>query len=189
MALKIVHYNDPRLRKAGAKVTAFDRSLRLLAEEMVGMMHELNGIGLAAQQVGEALQLCVVDLRETESDFDWLIDGAKPPLELIMPLALVNPVVTPAPGEETSYDEGCLSFPGIRGPVVRPDEISVRFHDAEGHPHELHCNGLFARCIQHEVDHLQGVLFIDRMGKEALAAIDPQLRELRKRTKAAAKAP
>ena len=188
MALRIVHYNDPRLRKTGAKVTAFDRSLRLLAEEMVEMMHVLNGIGLAAQQVGEALQLCVVDLREAEADFDWLIDGAKPPLELFMPLALVNPEVTPQPGSESSYEEGCLSFPAIRGMVVRPDEVTVHFHDVDGRAHQLRCNGLFARCIQHEVDHLQGVLFIDRMGKESLAAIDPQLRELRKRTKAAAKA-
>lgn len=186
MVLKIVHFNEPILRKKGAKVTAFNAALAKLAAGMTAAMHAAEGIGLAAQQVGQALQLCVVDLRPVEAKFTWEYDGARPPLELFMPLALVNPVVTLVPEPETVYEEGCLSFPEIRGDVVRPDEITVRFQDPAGHAHVLRCNGLFARCIQHEVDHLNGVLYIDRMKKDVLAALGPQLKALKKQTREAA---
>lgn len=188
MPLSIVHFNDPVLRKKGAKVSGFDAALRRLADEMVETMHAAEGIGLAAQQVGRAIQLCVVDLRSAESRFDWELDGARPPLELFMPLTLVNPAVAPVPDPATVYEEGCLSFPGIRGDVPRPDEIEVRFHDTAGLPHVLRCNGLLARCIQHEVDHLNGVLFIDRMDEDTRAALEPELKALKKRTREAAKA-
>lgn len=187
MVLPIVHYNSPVLRKKGVKVARFDTALARLAGDMVETMHEAHGIGLAAQQIGQALQLCVVDLRETEADFAWEYDGARPPLELFMPLTLVNPEVTAVPEPRTAYEEGCLSFPDIRGDVVRPDEISVRFQDVTGTPHHLRCNGLFARCIQHENDHLQGVLFIDHMAKDVLAALEPGLKALKKQTRAAAR--
>ena len=187
MPLPIVHYNTPVLRKKGAKITQFDAALRKLAADMVETMHAANGIGLAAQQIGQPIQLCVVDLREAEIDFDWELDGAKPPLELFMPMVIINPDVTAEPGPEDSYEEGCLSFPEIRGDVVRPDEISVNYQDEHGTAHTLRCNGLFARCIQHEADHLNGVLFIDRMDKKVLAVIDPELKALKKRTRDAAK--
>ncbi len=188
MALRIVHYNDPILRKKGEKIVGFDPALRLLAQAMIDTMHEAGGIGLAAQQVGVARQVCVVDLRQSDDDFDWLLDGAKPPRELFMPLVLVNPKVIPAPGTpEEIVEEGCLSFPGIRGDVPRPDEIAVKFHDADGIPHVLACNGLLARCIQHEADHLQGILFIERMPKKVRAVIDPDVKALAKATKEAAK--
>jgi len=188
MVLPIVHFNDPVLRKKGAKVTAYDAALRRLAEEMVATMHAADGIGLAAQQVGRDLQLCVVDLRPAEARFDWEYDGARPPLELFMPLVLVNPEVAVVPEPSGVYEEGCLSFPGIRGDVVRPDEITVRFHDAAGVPHVLRCNGLLARCVQHEVDHLNGVLFIDRMDEAVRATLEPEIKALKKRTREAAKA-
>lgn len=187
MSLKIVHYNDPILRKKGAAVTAFNAALKKLAAEMVETMHAAEGIGLAAQQVGQAIQLCVIDLRPAEAKFDWNYDGARLPLELFMPLALVNPEVTLAPEPETVYEEGCLSFPGIRGDVVRPDEITVKFKDVAGHAHVLHCNGLLARCVQHEADHLNGILYIDRMEKDVLARLEPELKALKKQTREAAK--
>jgi peptide deformylase len=187
MALPIVHFNDPILRKKGVKIIAFTTTLKKLAADMVVTMHAAHGIGLAAQQIGEALQLCVLDLRPCEQDFDWEYNGARPPLELFMPLTLVNPVVTTVPKPTTSYEEGCLSFPEIRGDVVRPDEITVTFQDVAGHPHTLRCNGLLARCIQHEADHLNGILFIDHMDKTTLAAIDPELKALKKQTREAAK--
>lgn len=187
MSLKIVHYNDPILRKKGAAVTAFNAALKKLAAEMVETMHAAEGIGLAAQQVGQAIQLCVIDLRPAEAKFDWNYDGARLPLELFMPLALVNPEVTLAPEPETVYEEGCLSFPGIRGDVVRPDEITVKFKDVAGHPHVLQCDGLMARCVQHEVDHLNGILFIDRMEKDVLALLEPELKALKKQTREAAR--
>jgi peptide deformylase len=187
MALTIVRFNDPGLRKKGAKVTLFNAALRALADEMIATMHAAAGIGLAAQQVGRAIQLCVVDLREVQNEFDWELDGAKPPLELFMPMVVANPEVTPVPEPELVYEEGCLSFPEIRGDVTRPDEIAVTFQDGHGTPHTLRCNGLLSRCIQHEADHLNGVLFIDRMDKETLAVLDPALKALKKRTREAAK--
>ena len=187
MVLPIVHFNSPILRKKGVKVSAFDAALAKLAADMVDTMHHAEGIGLAAQQIGQAIQLCVLDLRQTQSEFDWEYDGTRPPLELFMPLTVVNPVVTSVPEPTTSYEEGCLSFPGIRGDVVRPDEITVKFQDVMGVPHTLHCNGLLARCVLHEYDHLQGILFIERMAKDVLAAIDPELKALKKETREAAK--
>ena len=188
MSLRIVHYNDPVLHTKGAKVTSFDGALTRLAEAMIDSMHDAAGIGLAAQQVGQALQLCVVDLRESDADFTWEIDGARPPLDLFMPLVLANPKVTKVPGtEETVYEEGCLSFPKIRGDVVRPDAIVATFHDERGVAHTLKCDGLFSRCIQHEVDHLNGVLFIERMDKKARSEVDEAVKALAKATKAAAK--
>jgi peptide deformylase len=185
--LHIVRYNNPILRKKGAKITAFNATLGRLAEEMIATMHDAEGIGLAAQQIGEAIQLCVVDLRPAEVKFAWEYDGTRPPLELFMPLVLVNPEVTAVPEPTTIYEEGCLSFPQIHGDVVRPDEITVRFKDTAGHPHTLRCNGLLSRCVQHEVDHLNGVLYIDRMSKEVLALIEPELKALKKQTREAAK--
>lgn len=187
MALRIVHYNDPVLRRKGEKVSVFDGALARLKEEMVETMHQAAGIGLAAQQIGRALQFCVVDLREADADFSWEFDGKKLPLDLFMPLALANPQITVTRGtEETLYEEGCLSFPKIRGDVARPNAITVAFHDERGVPHTLRCDGLLSRCIQHETDHLDGVLFIDRMDKKTRSAIDDAVKALAKETKAAA---
>jgi len=190
MPLKIVHYNDSILRKKGEKLSKFDAELGQLAAAMVETMHEALGIGLAAQQIGRAIQLCVIDLRGVDSEFDWEFDGAHPPLELFMPLALVNPRVEVVPEPTTVTDEGCLSFPKIRGDVTRPDEIAVTFQDVAGHRHELRCNGMMSRCIQHEVDHLNGIFFVDpeRMAKDERARIEPELKALKKRTREEAKA-
>ena len=188
MSLRIVHYNDPILRKKGARITAFDAGLAQLAAEMIATMHAAAGIGLAAQQVGRALQLCVIDLREVEPDFKWELDGAKPPLDLFMPLTIVNPEIAIVRGtDEYLYEEGCLSFPKIRGEVARPDAITVKFYDERGVPHTLACDGLFARCIQHETDHLNGVLFIDRMDKKVRATLDDAVKALAKATREEAK--
>lgn len=189
MSLPIVQYNNPVLRRKGEKITVFDAALRQLAVEMQDTMHAAAGIGLAAQQIGRALQLCVVDLRPVEIDFTWELDGAKPPIELIMPMTIVNPeILIPRDTDDYLYEEGCLSFPHIRGDVARPDAIVAKFEDENGTPHLLRCDGLFARCIQHEVDHLNGVLFIDRMDKKTRAALDPEIKALAKATRAEAKA-
>ncbi|MGH7947042.1 MAG: peptide deformylase [Opitutaceae bacterium] len=188
MALRIVHYNNPVLRTKGEKVNAFDAALAEFAGDMIDTMHEAGGIGLAAQQVGRPLQLCVVDLRESDAEFTWELDGAKPPVDLFMPLVMVNPKISIVPGApETVYEEGCLSFPKIRGDVGRPDAIIAKFQDERSVPHVLKCDGLFARCIQHEVDHLNGVLFIDRMDKKTRGTIDDDVKALARETKAAAR--
>lgn len=184
MPLEIVNYNDQILRKKGAPVEKFDTALRQLAADMVGTMHAASGIGLAAQQVGLALQFAVVDLRAAKFDGDWLLDGNKPPLELIMPLAIANPVVKILEGDDYIYEEGCLSFPEIRGDVTRPDVIQLDYQDLDGVKHTLVCNDLLARCIQHEVDHLNGVLFIDRMEKKVRRPLDKALKQLAAETKA-----
>jgi peptide deformylase len=189
MSLRIVQYNNPILRKKGEKVTAFGAGLRQFADEMIATMHAAPGIGLAAQQVGRALQLCVVDLRESEAEYAWELDGRKPPRDLLMPMILVNPEVTPARNAiEAESEEGCLSFSEIRGVVPRPDAIAVAYRDERGGAHVLACNGLLARCIQHEVDHLNGVLFIDRMAKKTRAEIDEAVKALAKKTRLEAKA-
>jgi peptide deformylase len=185
MSLAIVHYNAPVLRQKGEVIITFDVSVAKLAADMVKAMHAASGIGLAAQQIGRALQLCVIDLRDTDRDFSWELDGAQPPLELIMPMVIANPKVELLPSAKTVYEEGCLSFPEIRGDVPRPDLIRVTFQDAQGTPHVLVCNGLFGRCIQHEVDHLNGTLFIDRMDKATRRPLERAIKALADQTKAA----
>jgi peptide deformylase len=186
MSLEIVHYNDPVLRRKGEKITAYDAALASFAEQMVGAMHAAHGIGLAAQQVGRALQLFVVDMRNAEAGFDWKLDGAKPPLELIMPMVFANPKLTvPRRTPLASFEEGCLSFPEIRGEVVRAEAVTAVSRDQHGIEHSLECTGLFARCLLHEVDHVNGVLFIDRMAKEVRASVDEAVKALARRTRAA----
>ncbi len=184
MPLSIVHYNDPVLRRKGEKITAFDAPLRRFAAEMIETMHEAGGIGLAAQQVGRAVRVCVVDLRVSDAEYDWVLDGARPPKDLFMPMTLANPEVTAVRGtDKVAYEEGCLSFPQIRGEVIRPDEITVKFQDEHGGRHVLACNGLLARCIQHEADHLNGVLFIERMDKATRESVDEAVKTLAKKTR------
>lgn len=182
--LEILTYGHPILRKAGEPVETFDERLKALAWDMIETMHAAEGIGLAAQQVGLALQFCVVDLRGGDWTFDYELNGAaNPPLELIMPLVLANPVVTAVPEPVTTASEGCLSFPEIHGEIDRPERIHVRFRDLDGGTQLMTCNGLFSRCIQHEVDHLNGVLFIDRMHRSSLTEIDRDLKRLKKQTR------
>jgi len=182
MALEIVHYGEEVLHQKGAPVTNFDESLKSLFEEMVETCIEAEGIGLASQQIGKALMFCVVDLRGVEIDFDYALDGTKPPLELFNPIGICNPKVSLIDSPKTVYEEGCLSFPDIRGDVERPDWIRCEYQDISGIPHTIECNGLLGRCIQHEVDHLNGILFTERMKKKVLKRIQPAVNELKERT-------
>ena len=184
MALRVSQYNEPVLRETGKRVEVFDEALLNLCNEMVETMRQNEGIGLAAQQIGRAIQLCVIDVPQTENDtYEYQIDGKSPPFELIMPMALINPQVELLPSPETEYEEGCLSFPEINGNVRRPDQVRVKFQDPRGNTHNMECNGLLGRCVQHEVDHLNGILFIDRMEKPSLKEVERQLRKLKKQTR------
>jgi len=184
MSLKLRYFGDPVLRQSGRKIEKFDDQLASLSQEMIEVMRESDGIGLAAQQVGIAEQFCVMDVPE-HPDYPILcvLDGKALSPSLLMPMSLANPVVSPLPSDEYYYEEGCLSFPGINADVARPEKISVSYQDMDGVAHTLECDGLLARCIQHEVDHLNGVLFIDRMEKETYAEIKKEVQSLKKETK------
>ncbi|HSH08914.1 MAG TPA: peptide deformylase, partial [Oceanipulchritudo sp.] len=138
----------------------------------------------AAQQVDKALMLCVIDVSGLpEEDLDYRLDGLRQPIQMIMPMALVNPVIKTLPGKTIWGEEGCLSFPEIRGDVPRDEAIEVVYQDVNGVSHVLICNGWFARVIQHEVDHLHGRLFIDRMDKRQLRMLDAKLKQLKRETR------
>jgi peptide deformylase len=182
MTLRVTLYGESILRKKGARVETFDDNLRKLAADMVEAMHKEDGAGLAAQQVDKALQLFVVDLsgneRLDEMPFD--LDGRHPPLSLLMPMVFINAKVTPLRGGMATADEGCLSFPDIRGDVERPDRIRCEYQDLDGAFHVIEASDWLARVIQHEYDHTVGVLFTDRMAAEIRRSIDSRLKRLRK---------
>lgn len=187
MRLRVTRYGESVLRQPGERITVFGPELKALADDMVETMYAEEGIGLAAQQVDRALQLCVIDVSHLPpEDVEFQLDGLRQPIELIMPLALVNPVVRLLPGRTLVSEEGCLSFPGIRGDVPRADTIEVTYQDLTGASHRLLCGDWFARVVQHEVDHLNGVLFIDHMAKRPLRLLDARLRRLKQQTRAAA---
>lgn len=182
MDLSLVYYDEPILRTVGQKVDSFGPDLERLGQEMLLKMREWKGIGLAAQQVDIDRQICVVEvLGKTEDVGTCICDGRNLPLDLVMPLILVNPEIT-FPDENTTdvLEEGCLSFPGVNGDVLRPDRVTVRYQDTMGGAHTLEASGLISRCIQHEVDHLNGVLFIDRMKKESLKKIKKALGRMKR---------
>lgn len=185
-------FGDPVLRTKGARIEQFDAALAALAADMVETMRAERGIGLAAQQVGRALQFFVVDLRGDKGekpDFTWTYDGkAGAPLDTFMPLSAANAELEILPDDEWLYEEGCLSFPGLRGEVARREKVRLRYRDLSGAPHEIVCDGLFARCLQHEHDHCQGVLFIDRMEPRDLARIRNKVVQLKRDTEAEIKA-
>ena len=184
--LPIRRYGDPVLRAKGEPVREFGPALRALGEEMLAAMRAAKGIGLAAPQVGLALQLFVADVKDEE--FRPVLDGKPVDAEAIMPMLFANATVTVPAGEGETYTEGCLSFPGITGDVERVEQAIVHFRDADGAPHTLECAGLLARCVQHEHDHCQGVLFIDRMTRAHQLLTAAKVKKLQRATVAEAKA-
>jgi peptide deformylase len=189
MVLPIVRYDNEVLHKKGAPVVAFDAALAELDRNMVETMHEAAGIGLAAQQIGRAMQFFVMDLRGTHSEFSWELDGRHQPLDLIMPMSVANPAITVVPAGTRISEEGCLSFPGIHGDVERDFAVRMEFDDVHGQRHSLLCDGLLARCVQHETDHVNGILFTERMTKEVIETIDTELKALKRETRNARKRP
>jgi peptide deformylase len=184
MILPIVQYGDPVLRSKGKRIEQIDDQIRELAANMIETMHAASGVGLAAQQVGEALQLAVIDISPVEDRPSTLkIDGKDvPDPKSAMPLALINPEVK-LQGETEVGIEGCLSFPEITGEVERAQSVWVRAQTLNGGIIELEAGGFLARAIQHEHDHLQGILFIDRMNSAVKAALASRLKRLQKETR------
>jgi peptide deformylase len=182
MKFSIVQYGDPVLRAKGKRIEKIDHRVRELAENMIETMHAANGVGLAAQQIGEALQMTVLDVSQVEDRPSTLkLNGRQVDPKSVMPLVLINPEIK-LKDETDTGTEGCLSFPEITGEIERAKAITGRAENLEGEVIELETSGLLARAIQHEVDHLNGVLFIDRMTSAAKTALSSRLRRLQKET-------
>lgn len=183
MRLRVTRYGEAVLERAGEAVTVFDDGLASLARDMIETMYAEEGVGLAAQQVGDLRRICVIDVSGLDpADLAYELDGRRLPIDLIMPMVLVNPEVRVLSARKIIGEEGCLSFPAIRGDVARFERIEVSFQDLRGASHLLDCSGWFARVVQHEVDHLNGVLFINRMDKRQLRLLDHRLRRLLQHT-------
>ena len=183
MILPILEYGDPILRAKGKPIDNIDDWIRELAANMIETMHAAHGVGLAAQQVGEALQLTVLDVSLVEDRPSTLkVDGKEVDPKAAMPLVLINPEIELLGATEAGV-EGCLSFPEITGDIERATSVIVRAQTVEGSTTEIEATGFLARAIQHEGDHLNGILFIDRMNSAAKAALSSRLKRLQKETR------
>ena len=143
--LKILIFPDPKLRKVAKKIDKFDKSLEILSKNMLNTMYEAEGIGLAATQVDIHIRLVVMDLSEERNE----------------PRVFVNPEYTILDKSPFTYEEGCLSIPGFNEEISRPSKILLKWQDLQGNFHEEKPDGIFTVCAQHEIDHLDGKLFVD----------------------------
>lgn len=185
MILEVVKYGQPVLRERGARIKEITPELKQFIADMFETMYDSKGIGLAAQQVGKALQLTVIDVRGiTDRPSSLELGGQPADVEAFMPLVLINPKIIPT-GERVTGPEGCLSFPEIFADITRPEKVDVKALNANGEPIAFRAGGLLARAVQHEVDHLNGVLFIDRMTPETKAELRPEIDDLHTATKKA----
>jgi peptide deformylase len=183
MKLAIRKYGDPVLRAKGKRIDEVDDNIRALAEDMLETMHDANGIGLAAQQVGHALQLTVLDVSQIEDRPSTMnLNGQSvADLATAMPLVLLNPQVRLGEATEPG-NEGCLSFPEISADIDRSIAVEVEAETLDGEEVLIEATGLLARALQHEIDHLNGILFIDRMSSAAKASHSSRLKKLQKET-------
>ena len=163
MILPIVAYGDPVLRKRAEAVGPdTDVDLKILAENMFETMYRASGVGLAAPQVGLSLRVFVVDGSPLNADEQPGSEDYDPSVADFKRV-FINPELVEETGEEWAYEEGCLSIPGIRAEVYRPETITLRYEDADGNTHQETFGGMAARIVQHEYDHLEGVLFTDHL--------------------------
>ncbi|MCV2894196.1 peptide deformylase [Lentibacter sp. XHP0401] len=167
MKRPILIHPDPRLKKVCAPVPDLSDDLRKLADDMLETMYDAPGIGLAAPQVGVLSRLIVLDCVKEEG-------------EAPKPMAMFNPEVIASSDETNTYDEGCLSIPDQYGEVTRPKAVDVRWIDRDGHEHTDTFDGLWATCVQHEIDHLNGKLFIDYLGAMRRQMITRKMQKLKR---------
>ncbi|HWW01409.1 MAG TPA: peptide deformylase [Candidatus Acidoferrum sp.] len=187
MILPVVKYGTPVLRQKGARVETITPMIKKLIADMLETMYAHKGIGLAAQQVGVPVQLTVIDVRgATDRPSSLELKGQPADVGEFMPLVLINPQITPV-GAPVTGPEGCLSFPEIYAEITRPEVVDVKALDANGRGLEFRCGGLLSRAVQHETDHLHGILFIDRMDKKTKEELRPELEQLQAETKVALK--
>lgn len=186
MVKRILKLGEPSLNKKALEVKVFDKELSAFACDLVETMNAENGLGLAAPQVGESKRVFVVDMcrrNDKTEACEFTFDGKKVPLELIMPLVAVNPSIENAGEYTVICEEGCLSIPGVYGEVERFEKVKLHYFDVDGNPHEIICGELFARCVQHENDHLDGITFTDRMLAKNITKILPKLKKIKRQSR------
>ena len=182
MVREIVVYGDPVLRQKCRPVTEITPELHTLAVDMLETMEAANGVGLAAPQIGLDIQFAVIDVTDTSEPLTFLrVDGEDVPMEEFMPLVFMNPELSFPQKEKVVMNEGCLSFPDVRYDVNRPDVVRAKVMLLDGRQVEIETDGLLSRAIQHETDHLFGVLFIDRVSPAGKLALKRKIQRMREK--------
>jgi peptide deformylase len=184
VVLEITKYGHPVLREKGKRIERVTPKIRALAADMLETMHAAEGLGLAAQQVGHALMLTVIDVAGADRPSQLVIDGKPQDLAASMPLILVNPRLRNPEGEQIGV-EGCLSIPDVNADIRRAEKVTVQALDLDGKEIIFDCTGLLARAAQHEIDHLNGILFVDRMDSATRVSLAGKLKKMQKETLAA----
>ena len=183
MILEIVKYGEPVLRQKGKAVVEITDEVKTLAEDMIETMREANGVGLAAQQVGVPLLVTVLEVEETEErPSTMIVDGMLVNIAEWMPMVLLNPVLELGE-DKVDATEGCLSFPEITAEIERAQWVRAKGQLLDGREIEFEATGLLARALQHETDHLNGILFIDRMRSATKTALAGKLKRLQREAK------
>jgi peptide deformylase len=178
MSLPIVQYGDPILRQQCRNVDSIDDGLIALVAEMLETMADANGVGLAAPQIGRDLRLAVIDVSHDPECVSYLkVNGKDTEIEDIMPLIFINPTLEYGQEKEISF-EGCLSIQGIRCEVRRPMDVKATLPQLDGSTLILETDGLLARALQHEIDHLNGILFTDRLSAVGKVSVKNRLKRL-----------
>lgn len=178
MLLDIVQVGDPVLREKCTEVSDINEDIITLAENMLETMYHANGVGLAAPQIGRALRMAVIDVSHDPECISFMtVNGEEVDMMDHMPLVFINPVME-LDGPRSVETEGCLSIRGVRAPVGRPSIVRVKLQQLDGSTIEIETDGLLARAFQHEIDHLDGILFLDRLSPAAKMAIRKQLKSL-----------
>ena len=173
MKLKIFKYGEPVLREKSEPIAIVTDQLRSLAVDMISTMHAAKGVGLAAQQIGRTERMCVIDIPEgCETQEDEAFNSIVP-----MPLVLFNPEIISREGSQLDK-EGCLSFPGVGGSVDRAAQVTCQYLDMNNMPQIVTARGFLARALQHEIDHLDGILYIDRLSEAERKSFEPKLKKL-----------
>lgn len=186
MPRRLTKYGESVLKKRAVGVEKFDADLKKMADDLIETLYAENGLGLAAPQIGESARVFAIDMRrraDPDIPCPFTLDGRELPLDICMPLVAVNPKVEPIGARTEISEEGCLSFPGIYAEVERSFAVRMDYLDVAGTPHTLVCEGLFARCVQHENDHLDGVCFVDRISQRQLFSIESKLKRLKRQTR------
>ena len=177
--LKVIKLGHPVLRAKAEPIANIDDALRSLADDMLWTMNAYDGCGLAGNQVGVARRIIVIDVSEAKKRPSVLrIGGKSRPVRKHMPMVLINPEFEPIPGKSETSAEGCLSIPGIYADVERHAAVRARALDLDGNPVEFEAEGLLGRALQHEIDHLDGVLFIDRIDPAERQRVADELHDI-----------